>query len=99
MIVRIVRMTFQDEKVEDFKRLFAEVKEKIRRFPGCQHLALLQGLDDKKNIFVTYSHWDAESDLNNYRHSDLFKETWKHTKAMFADKPHAISLDQLEELS
>lgn len=98
MIVRIVTMTFQPDKVDDFKNLFDRVKDKIRSFPGCQHLVLLQGLGDKENIFMTYSHWDAETDLDSYRHSELFRDTWTKTKAMFSDKPAAISLEEKERL-
>lgn len=99
MIVRIVQLTFQEDKIEDFKSLFEARKEKIRHFDGCQALSLLQGIDKQQNVFVTYSNWESEQHLNNYRHSELFKETWVLTKAMFADKPKAISLTKEVELS
>lgn len=98
MMVRLVKMTFKKEKVEDFKNLFEDRKSKIRNFKGCQHLELLQGKHNQSNVFYTYSYWNDEQSLDNYRYSDLFKETWKLTKAMFSDKPEAISLDKLHEL-
>lgn len=91
-------MTFDPSKVDDFKELFEGVKDKIRTFPGCHHLSLLQGIGSKENIFMTYSHWDAESDLDVYRHSELFRDTWTKTKAMFCDKPSAISLEEIDKL-
>ncbi|MDN4166529.1 antibiotic biosynthesis monooxygenase family protein [Cytophagales bacterium LB-30] len=90
MIVRIVRMTFQEDKVKDFLQLFNETKERIRHFEGCQHLTLLQDAH-KPHIFSTYSHWESEQDLNKYRDSALFGEVWPATKALFADKPLAFS--------
>ncbi|MBT8190051.1 MAG: antibiotic biosynthesis monooxygenase, partial [Bacteroidia bacterium] len=57
MIVRIVRMEFQKDKIEEFKKLFRERKEKIRSFPGCKYLELLQGLNSMDNVFITYSYW------------------------------------------
>ncbi len=99
MIVRIVKMQFKITEVENFKKLFEERKEKIRSFPGCQYLELLQGSEGKKTTFMTYSYWDSETALNNYRYSDLFSDTWSITKKMFASKPEAISCTKLHELS
>jgi len=40
MLIRIVRMTFQEEKVAAFLENFESNKKKIRSFPGCRHLEL-----------------------------------------------------------
>ncbi|MFN7100290.1 MAG: putative quinol monooxygenase, partial [Flavobacterium sp.] len=55
---------------------------------------------DKSNpsIFFTYSYWESEADLENYRNSALFKEVWAYTKAFFNDKPEAWSVDKLASL-
>ena len=50
------------------------------------------------NIFFTYSYWENEQDLENYRNSDLFKDIWAKTKPMFNDKPVAWSVDKLVSL-
>lgn len=84
-------MTFREEYVNDFREFTGTIKHRIRNFSGCEHLAILQDIR-KKNIFFTYSHWRSEKDLNNYRNSDFFKETWTKTRAWFADKPEAWSL-------
>ena len=92
MIRRIVKMTFAPDKIEEFKEIFKNSKEKIRGRAGCHHLELWQ---DAKypNIFFTYSHWESEDFLNAYRHSALFKGVWKDTKALFAARPEAWSLE------
>ncbi len=93
MIVRIVQMTFREDAVNEFTALFNERKQTIRSFAGCTHLELWQ--DSKQsNVFFTCSHWDAESDLDHYRFSEFFKDTWGKTKALFAGKPQAWSLTQ-----
>lgn len=97
MLVRIVKMKFKPDAVEAFQDLFQNNKEKIRQFEGCQHLELYQELNDK-TIFFTYSFWASESDLNSYRHSALFTEVWKATKAGFSEKAEAWSLNQLVKL-
>jgi len=90
MLIRIVRMTFQPEKVDDFLAIFHQSKEKIRNFEGCQHLELWQDLDTP-NVLTTHSHWHGTEALEKYRQSDLFKTTWAATKVLFADKPQAFS--------
>ncbi len=97
MIKRIVKLTFREEETENFIQIFEESKDKIRAREGCRYLELLRGKRDS-NIFFTYSFWDSEDHLNQYRHSELFKATWAKTKALFAGKPEAWSVDSLEIL-
>jgi quinol monooxygenase YgiN len=91
MIIRIVQMTFQKDQVNSFTELFEERKQTIRNFPGCLHLELWQD-SLHENIFFTYSHWNSEANLDHYRFSEFFKDTWGKTKALFAEKPQAWSV-------
>jgi len=93
MIVRIVQMTFRMEEVENFLKLFDERKELIRGVEGCTHLELWQDAH-APNVYFTYSHWNSEQHLNHYRFSELFKDTWARTKALFDAKPQAWSVTQ-----
>lgn len=93
MIIRIVKMTFEEKNVSTFTQLFNERKELIRSFEGCQHLELWQQAGEE-NVFFTYSKWESEDHLNKYRFSELFKDTWTKTKALFSTKPEAWSVDQ-----
>lgn len=92
MIIRIVRMTFQEDKVEDFLSIFNEFKLEIRNQPGCNHLALLKD-HHQENIYSTYSHWVNEESLNNYRNSETFGMVWPATKKLFKEKPVAHSYE------
>lgn len=91
MLVRVVRMEFDPAKVDAFKQLFYERKEKISGFPGCQQVQLLQD-HIQPNVYYTLSHWNGPDDLENYRTSPFFEDTWKATKALFSGKPKAWSL-------
>jgi heme-degrading monooxygenase HmoA len=84
-------MSFEPEKVTDFLVLFEEVKNQIANFEGCKGLTLFRDTA-APNVLFTYSYWDHESNLNKYRFSPLFKDTWARTKALFNDKPMAWSL-------
>lgn len=86
-------MTFKPENVAAFTLLFEERKATIKGFSGCTHLELWQGSSDP-NVFFTYSNWDSEADLDHYRFSEFFKETWSMTKALFAQKAQAWSVER-----
>jgi heme-degrading monooxygenase HmoA len=96
-MIRIVKMHFATEHILDFEQLFASRKSKIRNCEGCTSLTLLQ---DKHcpNIFFTYSIWQSEEYLNQYRDSELFVDTWKTIKQWFAAKPEAWSVDSIVHL-
>lgn len=93
-LTRIVRMTFQEDKVDAFLEIFESSKDKIAGMPGCNSVELFQDYN-QGHIFSTYSIWDSEEDLNNYRKSELFGGVWKATKALFSDKPVAFSLKKI----
>ena len=93
MFVRIVKMSFHSQHIDAFSVMFNQKKEFIRASEGCRLLELYQ---DKNNpeVFFTYSYWDNEEDLENYRNSELFKNVWIQTKKYFNDKPLAWSVDK-----
>ncbi len=97
MLVRIVRMTFQEDKLADFHAIFDQSKHLIRAFPGNNHLQLLRD-PDQPNVRMTYSLWDSADALDNYRQSDLFRTTWAATKRLFADKPIAFAGEEMESV-
>ena len=96
MIKRIVKLTLRPETISEFLADFEIVKNKIRGREGCHHLELWRGVNDS-NILFTYSYWESQEALNAYRHSDLFKGVWKKTKAKFAEKAEAWSVEVLSE--
>ena len=97
MFVRIVKMGFQEDKIEEFLANFEENKSKIRGFEGCKFLELYRDKDNT-NRFFTYSYWKDEESLENYRHSELFKKVWANTKVLFNEKPEAWSVDKVVSL-
>jgi quinol monooxygenase YgiN len=97
MLVRIVKLSFEPSKIEDFLEIFNINKHSIRNFEGCR---LLELYNDKKesHIFFSYSYWDEEIHLENYRNSELFKSVWAKTKVLFNNKPEAWSVTKFESL-
>ncbi len=91
MIIRLVKMHLKSNEVSAFKGLFFRSKAKIEAMPGCSAVNLHQ---DVKNpdIFFTISHWHTEEDLENYRNSDVFLNTWRKVKPLFQERAEAWSL-------
>ena len=97
MIIRIVKMRFKKEHLEDFKAVFERSKPTIRAFKGCRFLELYQDIHDSR-LFFTYSYWDSEAALDAYRNSDFFTGLWTKTKGLFSEKAEAWSVDKIESL-
>ncbi len=91
MLIRIVRMTFQEDHLGDFEEIFRDSKPKLESLPGCIKVELMQDWEDP-SVYITYSHWKSKADLENYRQSEMFKGIWARCKALFADKPLAFSM-------
>ncbi len=87
-IHRWVRMTFHAQHVDDFLQVFDDSKTKIRNMSGCLSLQLIQD-PNEPFVICTSSIWESEEDLNHYRHSEFFKNTWSKTKPLFKEKVEA----------
>lgn len=87
-------MSFHAEHVETFKSIFETNWTFIKSFEGCSHIELLQDANTP-NVFFTFSLWQSESHLNNYRNSELFAKVWGATKVLFNDKPQAWTVNEL----
>ena len=97
MVVRIVKMTFKTDKIAEFLNFLEENKTKIRSYPGCEMVEILQEKDNPA-VIMTHSHWRSEEDLENYRNSELFHYVWSNTKIHFDAKPEAYSMLSLDKL-
>lgn len=93
-MIRIVKMTFQEDKVDAFVEHFKLSKPTIEGFEGCSQVKLLNDIN-QKNVFFTYSIWEDETFLNRYRSSDFFIKTWNTVKPWFSDKASAWSVDEI----
>lgn len=93
MITRIVKLQFQDDKIEDFLAFFDTIKHKVATFPRCHGMKLLQDIHNPTTVF-TYSRWEDETALNAYRDSELFGTVWPTIKPWFSAKAEAWSVHE-----
>lgn len=94
MIKRFVKMTFKSENIERFKDIFNASKGLIGAMEGCQHVELLQDINNPC-VFFTLSIWDDPKYLEAYRQSALFEGVWAKTKILFDAKPEAWSVKNI----
>lgn len=92
MVIRIVKLTFQESKIDEFLTFFDRIKEQVNSFPGCKGVMLLRDMENPC-LVMTYSHWDHPEDLESYRTSEIFSKIWPTIKPWFAEKPEAWSVE------
>lgn len=97
MVIRIVKLTMREADAEKFKNYFPSVSKIIRSQEGCNSLQAWQDIHHP-NIFFTYSIWNSEDDLNNYRDSAFFLEFWRTVKPWFDAKAEVWTFDKIEDL-
>jgi len=97
MITRLVKLTLNPLKTSKFISLFEASQEKIKSYAGCR---LLKFYKDVNNPFIyfTYSEWDSEADLENYRNSEVFLSIWKEAKTCFSAPAEAWSISEFNRL-
>jgi len=93
MITRIVKLTIDEAHIFDFRLAFRDNHNRIVGFPGCSDVRLVHDLRNPC-VHFTISVWDAESDLDNYRHSEVFEEIWSTVKPWFSAKAEAWSTEE-----
>lgn len=94
MIIRIVKLKFQKDKVADFLNLFDNVVTKVNAYPGCQQMHMVRDLNDE-TLFFTYSVWENTTALENYKNSPLFQTIWPQIKPWFSEKAEAWSTEKV----
>ncbi|MDR0801060.1 antibiotic biosynthesis monooxygenase family protein [Fluviicola sp.] len=92
MLTRIVKLTFQEEKIDDFLAYFNTINTRVSTFENCYGMRLMQDMYHPYIVF-TYSNWKDESALNRYRDSELFRGVWSTIKPWFGGKPEAWSVE------
>lgn len=89
-IQRIVKMTFELDRCDDFQQFFTEIKTQIESQPGCEGVKLLKDYEES-GVFFTFSVWKDQDSIDAYRQTELFGKVWPTVKEWFADKPQAWS--------
>lgn len=84
-------MKFKSGNEKKFLEIFNERKKAIAGFEGCSYLELRRS-KAHGNWFMTFSIWNDEKNLDQYRFSDLFKVVWASVKPLFEANAEALSV-------
>ena len=93
MIVRIVKLMISKKKTIDFCLFFNTKKSQIEEINSFIKVELFQN-NEELNLYFTYSDWEDEELLDNYRNSVFFKNLWSNTKLYFCGKAEAWSVNK-----
>lgn len=94
-LVRIVRLSFREEHLDDFLQFYAQVQPQIAAFEGCMEVQAFRD-NEQHTVIYTMSRWTNAAYLENYRQSDFFRDTWAQVSRWFEEKPQAFSLVPLQ---
>ena len=92
MITRFVKLNFTPAYCKQFEINFPEVKLKVEANKGCKEVKLFKAANC---VYFTVSKWETEDDLNAYRNTDFFKQTWAIFKANFSAKAEAWTTNEI----
>ena len=96
MIKRIVRMDMLPDAEVAFLEIYSRSREAIRAQKGCMGLDLLRSVRDGHVSLWTISMWQSVDDLETYRSSALFRNTWTAVKPLFSGRAEAWTLTVID---
>ncbi len=91
MIVRIVKLQFDERTHEEAQKHLLSMVPNVRSWPGCIHLEVLFD-ENRVGRIVTYSHWESIKALNEYRCSEVFRDFWTVVKPYLASPTEAWTM-------
>ncbi|MET0502538.1 MAG: antibiotic biosynthesis monooxygenase family protein [Candidatus Binatia bacterium] len=81
-IIRLIYVTVQPNQVKDAINLWKHHCAPLMiKQPGCLSEKLLECVDTPGE-FISYSEWDSQIDIDNYRESQAHAEIQQHARAL-----------------
>ena len=96
MIKRVVRLTLKDDaSINAFQEIYRSRNPFTKGVKGCREVKVLKDVDHD-DVYYTFSIWDSNEDLEAYRQSNYFAETWPMVKAQLAKRAEAFSMTEID---
>lgn len=84
MFVRILSLIIQDDRLEEFKKLYSEIiMPVLKNTKGCRYVFLTESVGTK-NEFISVTIWDRKEDAEEYESSGKFQELTEKVKHTFS---------------
>jgi quinol monooxygenase YgiN len=94
VVIRLVSLKCKPEDVDAFRLVLRESSLRVRQFPGCLSLQIVNDITDPASFF-TLSTWRDEGALEAYRISPLFKEIWPRVKSFLREPAWASTCEEI----
>lgn len=84
MYVRIVSMKIQENKLDEFKKIYMEtIIPTLRKTKGCRHVFLTESINERDD-FISVTIWDDKKFADEYESSGTFSELVTKVKHTFS---------------
>jgi heme-degrading monooxygenase HmoA len=84
MFVRVLSLIIQDDKVEEFKKLYSDiVMPALKSTKGCQYVFLTESVNTR-NEFISVTIWNNKEDADEYEFEGKFQELTDEVKHTFS---------------
>jgi quinol monooxygenase YgiN len=107
MYLRIVSMKIQEDKLDEFKKIYLEkIIPALKETEGCRHVFLTESIN-QKDEFISVTIWDDKTYADKYESSGTFEELIskvKHTFSQFylwkmdLEKEYSAKIKTTEDL-
>lgn len=94
MILRVVKMNVDEEKRDAFELFMKNLREEKLKLAGCLHFDYFHEKNNK-NIFYSYTIWESEKYLKQYKKTDLFIEVVSTLKKLCTEEPKAWTIENV----
>ncbi len=84
MYVRVLSLIIQEDKLEEFKKLYSEIIiPALKSIKGCRYIYLTESISEK-NEFISVTIWDNKEDADEYESSGKFQDLTNKVKHTFS---------------
>ncbi len=94
MILRVVKLKVDPRKMEAFQLFMENLHDEKLRLNGCLHFDFFNERQNP-NIFYSYTIWEHEKFLKQYKKTDLFKEVVQTLRELCIDEPQAWTIQNV----
>lgn len=85
MYVRIVSAKIKEGKMDEFKKLYADIIiPTLKKTAGCQYAYLTESMQEENQI-ISLTIWDSKEDADRYEKSGRFSELVEKVKHTFSE--------------
>jgi heme-degrading monooxygenase HmoA len=96
-IARVIIIKAPEEKFKEAEQIWKEdCAPLMRRQKGCRAEKFMRSLDHP-DLYISYSEWDSQEDIDNYRNSEDHKKIRTESRALQGSRAVVWTYEILNE--